>query len=112
MPKLPLEVAIIEWMEQKLPIVKIEKTAIPAAAVDFSEISWKELLEKVKPYNHSLTAVLRSAKPIGLSGKTLMIGVNYKFHLDKLSETKNLETVEKVLQEILGEGTKIKYIKQ
>ena len=115
MQTLPLEVALVEWMDQKIEIKKKEpeKAAAPmAVGGSFDELNWKELLEKVKPYNHSLTAVLRSAKPIGLSGKTLMIGVNYKFHLDKLSETKNLETVEKVLQEILGEGTKIKYIKQ
>ncbi|MDO8515471.1 MAG: DNA polymerase III subunit gamma/tau [bacterium] len=109
---IPLEIALIEWMNIKTEI-KIEKPAVvQSVTMDFGEASWKELLEKTKSYNHSLTAVLRSAKLIGLSGKTLMIGVNYKFHLDKLSEIKNIETVEKVLQEITGQEMKVKYIKQ
>lgn len=112
--KLPLEIAIIEWINIKTEIKKIEPEKAVAASptASFGEEKWKELLEKIKPYNHSLTAVLRSAKPIGLSGKTLMIGVNYKFHLEKLSEQKNVSIVENVLEEIMGEGMRIKYIKQ
>jgi len=113
---IPLELALIEWLEGKgeKQEVKNEKPTeqAPETSGEFGEAKWKELLEKTKPFNHSLSAVLRSAKPIGLSGKTLMIGVNYKFHLDKLSEAKNVEIAEKVLGEIMDTPMRVKYIKQ
>ncbi|OGG07678.1 DNA polymerase III, subunit gamma and tau [Candidatus Gottesmanbacteria bacterium RIFCSPHIGHO2_01_FULL_42_12] len=113
---LPLEVALIEWAQtEETKKVEVKKEALPSPSVateGFGEARWSQLLEKTKPYNHSLSAVLRSAKPIGLSGKTLMIGVNYKFHLDKLSESKNIEIIEKVLEEIMDTEMRVKYIKQ
>jgi DNA polymerase-3 subunit gamma/tau len=112
--KIPLELAFIEWLDikvEKVQEVKKVEDRVPATA-DFGGAKWKDLLEKTRPYNHSLSAVLRGAKPIGLSGKTLLIGVNYKFHLDKLSEQKNIETVEKILEEIMGDKLRVKYIKQ
>lgn len=70
---------------------------------------WKEILEAVKPYNHSLVALLRGSRPKELSRDYLVLDVFYKFHKDKLSEPKNREILEKVVSGIMGQEIKVKF---
>ena len=78
---------------------------------DVSEISvkWDEILLKIKPYNHSLEAVLRSCFPLtevrGQKSEVreLIICTPFKFHMEKLKDPKNYQIVKKVLEEVLGQ---------
>jgi len=65
---------------------------------------WPKILESLKPFNHSLTAVLRSARPLKIDGNTLTIQAYYKFHQERISEPKTIELIEKIISELLDEN--------
>lgn len=64
---------------------------------------WEEILRAVKPFNHSLEALLRSSRPKEFSQNgDLIIEVFYKFHKDKLSATANMTILSNVFDQVLG----------
>jgi DNA polymerase-3 subunit gamma/tau len=64
--------------------------------------SWGNILMSVKPFNHSVEAFLRAARPIELDGRKLVLEVFYPFHKDRLEEARNRKIVENGLLKILG----------
>ncbi len=131
-PQLPLEMVIVEFCQNKLsPEISDrtqinsesqtvrksddpEKSDMPVHRVssDRSDVTgkWPEILTAVKPYNHSLVALLRASRPKEISDGILTVEVFYKFHKDKLSEPKSREILEKVVSGIIGADIKIKFI--
>lgn len=131
-PQLPLEMAIIEWGErqkvegggEKLEkktksentvIADEKKEEIVARTVNPSSCSietvhakWSEILEKVKPLNHSVQAFLKACRPRAMDGDFLILEVFYKFHKDQLETEKCRQIFEKVASEVLGEKIKLK----
>jgi DNA polymerase-3 subunit gamma/tau len=75
-------------------MVKVELTEV--------EEKWPEVLLAVKPYNHSVEAFLRAARPKKATEKGLVIEVFYKFHKEKLEEAKNRQIVEIGLEKVFG----------
>jgi DNA polymerase III subunit gamma/tau len=73
---------------------------------------WCEILEEVKPHNHSLTAFLKTCQPIDIKGNEIIISCQYSFHKDKLSRVENREIVENVIKEIFGGKVFLKFITQ
>jgi len=73
---------------------------------------WDEVLVKIKPYNHSLEAVLRSCFPIEFNDCLLTLGAPFKFHLEKLNDPKNYQIVKTVLTEVLGHELDFKCLVQ
>jgi len=71
---------------------------------------WDAILEAVKSYNHSLEALLKSSRPLKFEDGDLTLEVFYKFHKEKLEQSKNRNILEKVASEILGAPTKIRCI--
>ncbi len=71
---------------------------------------WPQVLTATKEHNHTLVAVLRSARPMGLDQAFLIIEVDYPFHKQKLEEPKNRDIVEKVVSDIMGKEIKIKFV--
>lgn len=128
--QLPLELAVMEMGEKinyKLPITNYElekKEAKPDSIpihrdfveakkkikndlkLDLAEVEkkWAEVLLAVKPYNHSVEAFLRGAKPKKIEEGRLIIDVFYKFHKEKLEEAKNRKIVEIGLDKVFGGG--------
>lgn len=128
--QLPLELAVMEMGEKinyKLPITNYElekKEAKPDSIpihqdfveakkkikndlkLDLAEVEkkWAEVLLAVKPYNHSVEAFLRGARPKKIEGGVLIIDVFYKFHKEKLEEAKNRKIVEIGLDKVFGGG--------
>lgn len=119
--QLPLELALAEFLgegvddggrekkiEKKSEKPKEEKedeysvSGESAADIDQINQDWGKLLVAVKPYNHSVEAFLRAARPIKISGKTLTMEVFYPFHKDKLEETKNQQIVEVGIKKVWG----------
>lgn len=80
--------------ERDFGVVKIEEI----------ENKWGEILAAVKPFNHSVEAFLRAARPQKIDQGELIIEVFYKFHKDKLEEAKHRQIVEKGLDKVFGEG--------
>lgn len=113
-PELPLELVIVESTSRE-----IKKSETPPAAppktpppTDLSDpqFKWPDVLTAIKPYNHSLVALLKASRPKEITSDTLILEVFYKFHKDKLSESKNREILEKVVSDIMGRELKIKYV--
>jgi DNA polymerase-3 subunit gamma/tau len=122
--QLPLELAIIEWTQEdgtkegseKLemsPLVdglessaKTSSTSFqelqPAATSDLNKL-FEELLEKVKPLNHSVAGVLRGCSMKSYIDNKLTIETKYKFHKEKLEEVKIRKLIEEVAGEITGD---------
>jgi hypothetical protein len=71
------------------------------------ETAWNKILSSVKPISASIEGLLRSAKPIGIEGKSLKLSVYYKFHKDKLEEAKTKKMLEDVALAIFGEDLRI-----
>ncbi len=64
--------------------------------------NWGNILMAVKPFNHSVEAFLRAARPIELDGRKLVLEVFYPFHKDRLEEARNRKIVESGLLKVLG----------
>lgn len=72
--------------------------------------NWNNVLQAIKPYNHSLEALLRSARPKGLEDGTLTLEVFYKFHKERLETVKNRHLLQKVLKELSGIPLKVRCV--
>ncbi|MEI8068092.1 MAG: DNA polymerase III subunit gamma/tau [Candidatus Shapirobacteria bacterium] len=66
------------------------------------ESEWGNVLMAVKPYNHSVEAFLRAARPKSFNGNLLILEVFYPFHKDRLEEAKNRKIVEMGLTKVFG----------
>ena len=132
--QLPLEIAVIEWCESKLEtknslragpeaklktnssgtqnpppkakITKVSSERSPAVS-EVTEELWLRILTQIRPKNTATEALLRAARPINYDGKTLEIGVFYKFHKERLESNQHRILLEDVASEILGNGTKV-----
>lgn len=94
------------------PKPEIAKTEIKLQEVtsdskELDDAVWKEILEKIKSHNHSLNALLRDIKPAGKNGGKLILCAKFKFHKDKVSEAKNRQIIEQVIEEVTGEKLSI-----
>jgi len=110
--QLPLELAIVAWCgEEAAPEPVPEPTkAIDKPGPKLKEIKdevWKNILATVRPINTSIEALLRAARPIGFDGKTLTLGVYYRFHKERLEENEHRQILEDVVAGILGGPVRI-----
>lgn len=127
--QLPLELAVIEWCgEEKnnpvdnLTIVQNSKKIIPSSLNNKLEENgkgdnlqtiinkWGELLEGVRPLNHSVEALLKAARPLKMDNGFLILEVFYKFHKDRLDSDKCRSIVEEAASQLLGNQIKIKCV--
>lgn len=68
----------------------------------FSDAVWTRILTEIKPNNTSTEALLRAAKPIDFDGKTLVLGVYYKFHKERLETNPHRGILESVVNSVTG----------
>jgi len=73
----------------------------------FDEQLWKTILEKIKVQNHTLNALLRDARSEGIENDKFIISVRFKFHHDKISEAKNRQIIEDIIEEVTGKKYRI-----
>jgi DNA polymerase III subunit gamma/tau len=131
--QLPLELAVIELHQQpvadgwapKAPPAKPEPTkptdapqeeaadtTISVGLITLEKLveNWKEVIEALKPLNHSIAGVLRSAKPNQCADGVVVIETFYKFHMEKLSESKTKDMISGVLKKLFGEKVKVNIV--
>jgi len=121
--QLPLEMVIVDFLgkkstpstEHRAPSTedreqKKEKERENMVTGEVAEIAnkWGEVLMAVKPFNHSVEAFLRAARPYSMKNGVLTLEVFYKFHKERLEEAKNRKIVNTGLVEILGEEIEFK----
>ncbi|PIS15059.1 DNA polymerase III, subunit gamma and tau [Candidatus Shapirobacteria bacterium CG09_land_8_20_14_0_10_38_17] len=68
---------------------------------------WREVLDRVRPQNHSVEAFLKAAYPIGLVGSVLKLGVYYQFHKECLEKEVNRRIVERAASDVFGLPIKV-----
>ncbi len=73
---------------------------------------WCEILEKVKPKNHSITVFLKTCQPIDVKCDEIIISCEYSFHKDKLQKVEIRSIIENVIEEILKGKVFLKFITQ
>mgnify|MGYP001584871106 CR=1 FL=1 len=74
------------------------------------EKNWSEFLNRVRPLNAHVVALLRSTKPFGFDGESLTLEVFYKFHKDKLEEPKIMHMLDSKMEETIGRRVRLKFI--
>ncbi len=79
--------------------------------IKFEELvsRWKEVLQAVRPHNHSLEGLLRSTKLTEIIGNKLRIEVFYQFHLDQLKQDRFLRVVEGAIVQVVGGEVRLEY---
>jgi len=118
--QLPLELVVVDFIgdegkkkvlrqAQEIKEIKEEVKCEEPVTVDVTgvnlekiEQSWGNILLAIKPFNHSVEAFLRAARPVGFKGRSLTLEVFYPFHKDRLEEPKNRKLVENGLLKVLG----------
>jgi DNA polymerase-3 subunit gamma/tau len=98
-----------EEKEVKVEEIKEEAKCEEPVTVDITgvtlekiEQSWGNILLAIKPFNHSVEAFLRAARPVKFKGRNLTLEVFYPFHKDRLEEPRNRKLVEEGLLKVLG----------
>lgn len=74
------------------------------------ETTWKKILSEIRPISVSIASLLGSSKLIEFDGENLKLGVYYKFHKDKLEESKTKKILDEVTQKIFSKNVKIEYL--
>ncbi len=80
--------------------VEIEEEVMPSdeAFVDAVVAKWDEIVKDASKANNSISALLKSSKPIYFVEGELTLEVTYKFHKERLENTKNREMVESAIR--------------
>jgi DNA polymerase-3 subunit gamma/tau len=68
---------------------------------------WYAVKEKAKELNASLALALSNSQPLRTEGSTIVLGVKFAFHKEKLHKAENRLTVEQAFDTILGTKVKV-----
>ncbi|MCX6794041.1 MAG: DNA polymerase III subunit gamma/tau [Candidatus Gottesmanbacteria bacterium] len=115
--QLPLELAVVEYCGEAPvvsvpPLSPIAPLAPLVGLLTLEKLTehWKDFIEELKPFNHSVAGVLRSARPKSVERGIVTIEAFYPFHKDKLSESKTKDVIIQVLKKLFGEKVKIEIV--
>ncbi len=93
--------ACVFHVEKKEEIQEIE-TDTDLLSLEKLVDTWKDVIEAVKPYNHSIAGVLRSAHAKAYGNGVVTIATQYKFHQERLSDVKVRGILADVLKKLFG----------
>lgn len=91
--------------EKKVEVEESETE--PVAVFQMTGDIWQTVVDKVKAENATLAALLRDAKPTGMTDKTLNLTVRFSFHKDRISEPKHSATLEKIVAQVTGKDLRV-----
>jgi len=116
-PQLPLELAVVAWClsgkaPPKPPAENKSNFSLPKGNGQLQKVEekWQQILENIKPMNHSIEALLKAARPLKFDGQALTLEVFYKFHKDRLETEKCRSVVEEVVSQTLGSQIRLKCV--
>ncbi len=83
---------------------------LPAEEMQLAEIEavWDQFIDDLKPYDPRVQAVLRSCDPVMIEDSMLVIGAPTPFHHRKLEDISSRQTIEMVLEKILGRAIPVR----
>ncbi len=103
--KEPENIASIEQPEK---ITAIDPNAVINS--DDLKSNWNKLLVEIRPYNHSISALLLNCQILKTEGNVVTLATPYDFYKEKLNEPQNRLTIEQVFSKILGLAIRIQVI--
>jgi len=98
------------------PEVKIEKTIEPPPAINSNlklediQPKWLEILIALKEYNHSMSALMKVARPISFENGLFTVGFQYSFHSEVLEDKNKKRAIEEIMSNFLKEPVLIQSI--
>lgn len=101
-----IEKPIQEKIPEEKSSIKKDKKELKISLSDIIE-KWSNLIDEVKPFNHSIHAFLKNCAPAGIIENKLYIKTRYDFYKDKLNEAGNKLTVQDALAKITKEKMQI-----
>ncbi len=84
------------------PEDKTESTRLP-----IDQKLWQTILQKIRPFNHSLYALLKDAVPIGIEDDRVLLGVRFRFHAERLYDKKNRPVIEQIFTDVLDKPRRL-----
>jgi DNA polymerase-3 subunit gamma/tau len=104
------ETPMVKKEVESEPKITENEPAIEQSKFSLSDVKkcWNQAILEIKPINHSLSAILQSCQPIGVSSGVINIAAKFPFHKDKLNDDANRLTMESVFAKILGFRLRIK----
>jgi len=103
-PTLPLEMALIDLLIENIhPEKQISSASlkIPAPVVS-KDFPYKDLIEAVKPHNHSIYLVLYSCDLDSFDGKYLTLTAYYSFHKERVMSLKVKDIIQAEAEKLVG----------
>jgi DNA polymerase III subunit gamma/tau len=88
-------------MEEKNTQEESFPKSTPTIEMSAIKSNWQKLLTDIRPYNHSLSALLFNCQPTKIEGDVLTLATPYDFYCERLNDADNRLTVEKVFSKIL-----------
>ncbi|MCS7283116.1 MAG: DNA polymerase III subunit gamma/tau [Anaerolineae bacterium] len=92
------------------PVTPEERPEEDALSLEEVRARWNDFLQALRSVNLSLQALLRSGRPVGVEGRTVLIGFAYPFHKSKVEEDTNRRAAEDVLSKLLGRRVKVRCV--
>lgn len=89
---------------------KVVSNGVHIGEVKQIEKKWDKFLDKVKPINAHVVALLRSTRPLSYKGSQLTLEVFYRFHKQKLEEPKIINMLDTVMADVMEKNIKLRFI--
>jgi len=108
-PELPLELAVVEYCGTKgAPVA----SPLAPGLITLEQLTehWRDVIDEMKPFNHSIAGVMRSTRPKDAKNGIVTIEAFYPFHQEKLSEVKTRDAIATVLKKLFGEKVKVEVV--
>ncbi len=100
LPETPLKTSAVN-IEAEVSLKDSTGHSISQLTLEQVTNNWKKLLVDIRPYNHSMSALLISCQPQKVQANQITIATPYEFYCERLNETKNKLTIEEVFSKIL-----------
>lgn len=99
--------------ESRLVSMTVEETSAIEdgdAVIDIEIVKseWSKVITEVKSINNSVSALLKTARPAGVRGNSIILDVPFDFHKERLENSKNRVIIEQTINKTLHEKLRIK----
>lgn len=123
--QLPLELAVVEFLEKqdKREVKQSDKREVKQSDEHVAQVDptdpltlekltshWLDYIEALKPYNHSVAGVIRSARPKSVANGVVTIEAFYTFHQERLSDSRVRDILGSVLKKLFGVPVKVEIV--
>jgi len=90
---------ILEKKSEKVEIINSDANILKVGDI---QKRWKDIVERVKPQNNTLSAFLSVSKAVEMNGDVLNIEVPFKFYKDQIEEYASKKIICTSISEVLG----------